>query len=96
MCQLNEKEKMPPQESWIFGFLKNFSVFYKVGIILFLWGARCAVEAVTEGSSSLLLEKFNGYSAMTFTLATAVAVLGVTLLIMRLIRSEAVVCTSLY
>ena len=92
MSLLGEEEKMPPQESGIFHILKHFSVFYKVGVILFIWGARCAVEAVTDGSSSILLEKFTGYSAVTLTLATACVVLAATFLCMRLLRADVEVC----
>lgn len=88
MSPVVEEEKMPPQESWIFHILKHFSVFYKVGIILFLWGARCVVEAVTDGSSSLLLERFHGYNAVTFTLATAAVVLAVTLICIKLLKAK--------
>jgi len=84
--------KMPERVSWYNKIFTNFGVFYKVGIILIIWGAKCIAEAVGDNRQGNVMqsaiENLNGYNASTLALGTTAAVLAITWLCMRLRSTE--------
>jgi len=51
MCLPTKREKMRSFSHYAWQFLQNFSVVYKVGIILFIWGAKCIAEKFERSST---------------------------------------------
>lgn len=76
---------MPDYQGRLSGYFQNFSVLYKFGIILLIWGFRYIVEAVTANGKTTVLQgavdNINGSNVTTLVLTVTVLVLlGVWLL----------------